>query len=215
MHSNSMFTKGNAELRTRGFTLLEVMLAVVVMAMLVITLYSFVEANLRAIAFTKELNSERQALTSFVGYIQEQLGDLPPRGQGVLLGNAHKYRDLASDEIEWTCSAGSGVLTTAAPDQYRVVLTIQPVEKNSTELEIGLRRRLSDADEAAYKWVPLLKNVVALEIRYHDPRQPNQWLERWRDSNARPSLVRVKIWRTAQDEPFEAVLNVPSSNVQG
>jgi prepilin-type N-terminal cleavage/methylation domain-containing protein len=214
-----MSTKDNAErsgdLRSRGFTLLEVMLAVVVMAMLVITLYSFVEANLRAITFSKEMNAEHQAMTSLVSYIQEQLGDLPPRGQGVLLGTAHKYRDLASDEMEWVCSGGSGVLTTAAPEQYRVVLTIQPVEKNSTALEIGLRRRPIDADEKNYKWVPLLKNVVAMEIRYHDPRQQNQWLEKWRDPNARPSLVRVKIWRTAEDQPFEAVLNVPAANVQG
>lgn len=215
-----MSIKGNAERfpsrrRVRGFTLLEVMLAVVIMAMLVITLYSFVEANLRAITFSKEMNAERQSMASLVNYLQEQLGELPPRGQGVLLGTAHKYRDLASDEIEWVCGGGSGVLTTAAPNQYRVTLTIQPVEKNSTALEIGLRRRLIDADESNYQWVSLLKNVVALEIRYHDPRQQSQWLEKWRDPNARPSLVRVKIWRTMEEPPFEAVLNVPAANVQG
>jgi hypothetical protein len=59
----------------------------------------------------------------------------------------------------------------------------------------------------------LIENFAAMEIRYFDPRI-NSWLERWQDQNVRPSLVRIRLWRRADDEPYEAVLNIPAALTQ-
>ena len=59
----------------------------------------------------------------------------------------------------------------------------------------------------------LIPDVAALEIRYFDARL-NAWIERWNDQNTRPSLIRVRIWRKADDVPTETVLRLPAANVQ-
>lgn len=212
--SRDFYTLQYARSSRRGaFTLLEVMMAVLITALLMGALFRFVQSNLQAIKISTELSTERKALEGLINLVRDQLNDLPARGQAMLLGTTNKYRDLASDEMQWVSKAGAGILTTAAPDEYRVTLAIQPIEKTSKELEIGLRRRRVDAQDESYSWLPLLRNVVAMEIRYFDPRQ-NAWVERWRDPAARPAVVRLRIWRRADTPPVEAVLPVPSSQVR-
>ena len=210
----------------RGFTLLEVMIATMIISMLAMVLFRFVSTTLTAMKYTTELQDERESLQAVVRFIQTQLADLPPRENGVLLGNPLKLHDLSSDELIWRTHAGQGVLTTAAPGEYRVTMTVQPVESTSTELELGLRREpitpeaRADADFFArgsgtnkYNWVPLVRPMAAFEVRYFDPRL-NAWLDRWTDQTSRPPLVRVRLWKNADDPPVEAVLPVPSAQMQ-
>lgn len=210
----------------RGFTLLEVMIATMIIGLLSFSIYRFVSANLTAMKYTTELKDERQSLQAVVRFLSTQLADLPRRENGVLLGNQLKLRNLSGDELIWKTTAGQGVLTAAAPGQYRVTMTVQPVDSTSTELELGLRRepitaeaRL-DADFFAkgsgtskYNWLPLIRPMAAFEVRYFDPRL-NAWLDRWTDQTARPQLVRVRLWRNADDLPLEAILPVPSASMQ-
>ena len=212
----------------RGFTLLEVMIATVIIAMLTFTLFRFVTANLNAMKYTSELQDERAAVQAVVRFLQAQLADLPRGGNGnaALLGNPLKLHDLACDELIWRTHAGPGVLTTAAPGEFRVTMTVQPVESTSRELELGLRREPITAEARTdlgffargsgankYNWVTLIRPFSAFEVRYFDPRL-NAWLDRWTDQNARPTLVRVKLWKNADDAPVEAILPVPSAQMQ-
>ncbi len=205
-----MSTRGNA---SRGFTLLEIMIAVAVIALITVSVYSFVVSNLAAIRTTREATEERIALVTLVNIIETELHDLPPKMTNALAGTPHKFNNLPSDELEWTCKPGQGLMTKAAHGDWKTTLAIQPIKKTSRELEIGLRRRLADAKPSDYQWMPLLQNVSALEIRYFDQRL-NAWLERWTDANSRPTLVRVRIWRNYEDAPYEAVLTVPSAALQ-
>lgn len=205
----------------RGFTLIEVMTATVIVALLMMSLYRFVTTTLRALDATTQLAEDRQAVDSLVRLIQSQLNDLPVSGAGVLLGKANQFQGLASDEMTWLCGAGQGVMTGAAPGEYRVTLTVQPVP-NAKDLELGLRREIATGDaktdidffsrgtgSAKYNWLPLLRPVAALEIRYWDPRT-NSVIKQWNDLNVRPSLVHLKIWRYAEDQPYDVILPVPS-----
>ena len=210
----------------RGFTLLEVMIATLIISMLAFTLFRFVSANLRAMKFATELQDERASVDAVVRFLQTQLADLPRRENSALLGNPLKLHDLASDELIWRTHAGPGVLTTAAPGEFRVTMTVQPVESTSRELELGLRREPITAEARTdlgffergsgankYNWVTLIRPFSAFEVRYFDPRL-NAWLDRWTDQNARPTLVRVKLWKNADDAPVEAILPVPSAQMQ-
>ena len=209
-----------------GFTLLEVMLATMIVALLTSVLFRFVSTNLQAMHDTTEIQDERESVQAVVRFLQTQLADLPRRENSALLGNPLKLHDLASDELIWRTHAGPGVLTTAAPGEYRVTMTVQPVESTSSELELGLRREpitaeaRTDVDFFArgsgankYNWIPLVRPMAEFEVRYFDPRL-NAWLDRWTDQAQRPTLVRVRLRKNADDPFTEAVLPVPSAQMQ-
>ena len=219
----SIRAKNNAR---RGFTLLEVMIATLIVSLLAMTLFRFVSTNLLAMKYTTELQDERESVQAVVRFLQTQLADLPRRENNALLGNFFKVREFSNDEIIWRAHAGQGVLTAAAPGEFRVTMTVQPVDSGSSELELGLRREpitpeaRADVDFFArgsgqnkYNWVSLVRPMVGFEVRYFDPRL-NAWLDRWTDQTTRPALVRVRLWKNADDPPVEAILPVPSAQMQ-
>src|SRR6188472_173021 len=95
--------------RSGAFTLLEVMIATLIIALLSFTLYRFVVANLNALRASTELSEERDSLQAVMRVLQSQLAEIPPRRQGALLGQAHKFKELPSDEMKWMCRAGEGL----------------------------------------------------------------------------------------------------------
>ncbi len=210
----------------RGFTLIEVMIATLILAMLVFALYRFISTTLRALDATTQMSEERQSIEALTRLVQSQLNELPARGSGVLLGKANQFKDLPSDEMTWLCHAGQGVMTGAAPGEYRVTLAVQPAKDDTRELELGLRREIATADAksqidfftrgggvAKYNWLPLIRPIAALEIRYWDART-NSIIKQWNDLNARPSFVHLKIWKRADDPPYDVILPVPAARLQ-
>ena len=196
----------------RAFTLLEVMIGVAIIALITICIYRFVSSTLLAIRVTSAANDDRHSLVALVKAVEAELQDLPPKLNGVIQGTPHKFDNLQADELQWYCKGGNGLFTKAAEGEWYSTLTIQR-NKETRELEIGLRRRPIDAKPADYKWWPLLHRVNALEVKYFD-RRLNAWIERWNPQDARPALVRLRIWREANDPPYEAVIAIPSANLQ-
>ena len=206
-----------------GFTLLEVILATMIVGMLTLTLYRFVSAHLTVIRQSTDISDEREAIQGVVRLVQTQLRSIDPQEQEALLGEPYKFRGVSNDEIAWHSTAGAGLLTNAAAGQYRVTLTVQPVSDRSTETELGLRRQpivTNDATvtglnrgggaAAKYNWLPLIRPMAALEVRYYDPAQ-KLWVDTWKDASRRPSLVRLRLWKYADQPPVEAVVPVPSA----
>lgn len=195
--------------RPRGaFTLLEVVISVAIIGMIAVTLYRFIESNLRAIGYSTQLSSDEAALQGLMASLQAQLNDLPLAEPGVLLGENHQFSEKPSDEMQWLTHAGNGLFTQFAEGEYKVTLALRPVPNTNT-LELGLRRVLATAPPGGdLHWLRLLTAVDALEIRYFDLRL-NAWLEKWTDQQARPALVRIRIWRAGAESPFEAILALP------
>jgi hypothetical protein len=192
-------------------------------AMTVLTLYHFVSVQLTAIRTSSELGSDRETLDTVVHFLRAQLNAVPPGDDGTLLGKAFKFHGLSSDEITWRCPGGDGVLTTAAPGYYLTTLVVQPVSEMSTETELGLRRQTVQGNSTSinqgrggagghYNWLSVVRPMAAMEIRYFDP-VAHSWADNWTDPLHRPALVRVRLWRHADDPPLEAVLDVPASRI--
>jgi len=212
--------------RRFAFTLLEVMIATVIVAMLTFSLHRFIATTLRALTITTTLSEERQEVDALTRVMQAQLNELPANGQGVLLGKANRFNNLSSDEMTWICRAGPGVMTGAAPGEYRVTFTVQPAKDDRAVLELGLRREVATAESKTevefftrgtgttkYNWLPLIRPIAALEIRYWDPRTRSM-INQWNDLNSRPSIVQMKIWKSADAPPYEVVMPVASSRLQ-
>jgi len=196
-------------LRTGGFTLIEVMLAVFITGLIAIGIFRFMDTTLRAIRYSSEHAVQDISMRAMMNVFQDQLNALPPNQAGVLLGEAHKFHDLPSDEMQWLSRAGLGLFTTHALGEYRVTLTLKPTD-NPSLFDLGVRRIISDGSSKDENWFALMKNIKALEIRYFDKRV-NAWLEKWTDQGSRPNLVRMRIWRINDEQPYEKIFCMPLS----
>ena len=197
-----------------GFTLLEIMVGVGVLGMLLISMYQLVGTQLLALQTTRETQVESVAMQGLVRYVQGVLAGLPLRQNDVLRGVHHVYGMVPADELQWISRPGMGLLTSAAADDdYALTLTIQPRTSTSRRQDLGIRRRLVTEPDSSYEWITLLPDTVALEFAYFHPSL-GLWQEKWEDTNTRPTLVRMKVWRREGEEPFEIVLPVPSARIQ-
>jgi len=193
--------------QTRGFTLLEIMLAVAILAMMAVAIFRFVQTNLTALRFSTETAAADAQYDGLRDLLTTQWQGLTPL-RARMVGEPFKLNDRERDEIRWNCSAGPGLLTRYAPGEYSVVLRLQSAADKSDRLDLGiLRKPLDDSEkaEAQETWVPLIKNVGSLEITYFDPNA-NTWLPRWPGGNRMPSLVKVSVGRPDAADPWEAVI---------
>jgi prepilin-type N-terminal cleavage/methylation domain-containing protein len=193
--------------KARGFTLLEIMLAVAILGMMALAIFRFVQSNMIALQFssaTAASDAQYDGLRELLTAEWQRLSPIRAK----MVGEPFKLNDRERDEIGWSSGAGPGLLTRYAPGEFRVVLRLQPDNEKSDQLDLGLLRKPqgdSDDTEGNETWVPLIKNVGSLEVTYFDPNA-NTWLPRWPGGNRLPSLVKVKVGRPDAAEPWEAVI---------
>jgi prepilin-type N-terminal cleavage/methylation domain-containing protein len=189
----------------RGFTLLEITLAVAILATMALAIYRFVQANMVALRVSSELTVADMRYGGLRDLLTAQWQNLPA-GQGALLGDTFKFSGRPRDEIRWTCDGGPGLLTRYAAGDYTVWLRLQPEKKNSERFDLGfLRKPTEDTLVEHESWIPLIENVASLEIQYFDPRL-NNWLDRWSDSARLPRLVKIVVGRNDAAVPWEVVI---------
>ena len=186
-----------------GFTLLEITLAVAILATMSLAIYRFVQSNLTALRASSDANAADACYDGLRDLLTAQWQSLPS-GQGAITGEPFKLNDRQRDQIQWICGSGSGLLTRYAPGQFTVSLRLQPENEKSDQLDLGFLRAPQD-DSGQETWVPLIKNVSSLQIRYFDP-QLNSWIDRWTNALRRPWLVKITVGRTDAREPWEAII---------
>lgn len=192
--------------RSAGFTLLEIIIAVSILAMMAMSIYRFVQSNLVAIRVSSDAIAADARYDGLREVLAEQWQSLAP-GKGALLGDTYKLSDRSRDEVRWLCGPGPGLMTRYAAGEYVVSLRLQS-EKNSDRYDLGiLRRPKSDsaATDVNESWVPLIENVSGLQVRYFDVRL-NVWVERWTDTGTLPRLVKVTVDRGDSTTPWEAII---------
>ena len=193
--------------RRRGFTLLEIIMAVAILATMALAIYRFVQSNMVAI----RLSSEAIAADSRYDGLREVLAaqwQSLPSGKGALTGDAFKLNDRERDEVRWICSAGPGLMTRYAAGDFVVALRLQSEKKDSDRLDLGFLRKPKDDSSFSNvneSWIPLIEDVRSLQIRYFDARL-NVWVERWNDTGTLPRLVKVTVNRSDAAAPWEAII---------
>jgi prepilin-type N-terminal cleavage/methylation domain-containing protein len=192
--------------RDRGFTLLEIIIAVAILATMAMSIYRFVQSNLVAIRVSSDALAADARYDGLREVLTEEWQSLPP-GKGALLGDTFKLEDRSRDEVRWLCGTGPGLMTRYAAGEYVVSLRLQS-EKDSDRYDLGLSRKPrndSAGSDASESWVPLIQDVKSLQVRYFDVRL-NVWIERWTDSGTLPRLVKVTIGRGDLATPWEAII---------
>jgi len=201
-----MFIAPANRYRRRGFTLLEIIIAVAILATMAMSIYRFVQSNLSAIRVSSEAIAADAQYDGLREVLIAQWQSLPP-GKGALLGDTFKLEDRSRDEVRWICSAGPGLMTRYAAGDFVVALRLQS-EKNGKGFDLGLLRKPlaeSDLSDVNQSWVPLINNVTSLQVRYFDARL-NVWVEKWTDSGTLPRLVKLTIGRADAGIPWEAII---------
>ncbi len=203
-----MFTAPpSAPRRAAGFTLLEIVLAVAILALMSLAIYRFVSTNLTAVRLSSEANLIDAQYSGFVSLLTQEWTSLPS-GQGALTGEPLKTDDRTRDEITWIATAGPGLFTRYAVGEYQVSLRLRPSAKSGDKYELGVMRKAFDPSrkqEGKESWVPLLPDVRSIQIRYFDPRL-NVWVEKWTDTIMLPRLVKLTIGRPDNAVPWEAII---------
>lgn len=192
--------------RRRGFTLLEIALAMAILGMMSLVIYRFVSANLTIMRVSAEDDTAEARYSGLISLVTAQLQELP-NGVGALSGEPFKFNDRPRDEMTWICGYGPGLLTRYAPGEFLVSMRLKRVSDKEDRMEIGFNRRPRETAEGSTEgetWIPLLEDVRSLQIRYFDPRL-NAWVERWTDPGMLPRLVRLVIGRSDR-VPVEAVI---------
>jgi len=193
--------------RRRGFTLLEIIMAVAILATMALAIYRFVQSNMVAI----RLSSGAIAADARYDGLREVLANewqSLPSGRGALLGDAFKLNDRERDEVRWICGAGPGLMTRYAAGDFVVALRLQSEKKDSDRLDLGFLRKPKDDSSLTNvneSWIPLIEDVRSLQVRYFDTRL-NVWVERWTDTGTLPRLVKVTVNRSDAAAPWEAII---------
>jgi prepilin-type N-terminal cleavage/methylation domain-containing protein len=201
-----MFTVSVKTRSNRGFTLLEIALAVAILGMMAVAIFRFVSSNIISVQVSTETNEINSQFEGLERLLNDQFQELPP-AQGALLGEPFKFEGRSRDEMTWICSAGPGLFTRYATGQYSVTIRLRPMEKGKA-MDLGVVRESEDDTNPVPDnkiWVPLLSNINSLEIRYFDPRL-NAWVDRWTDRGTLPHLVRVTIERVGARVPWVAIV---------
>jgi len=193
--------------RILAFTLLEITLAVTILAMMSFTIYRFVQTNIVAMRVSASVEAADARYDGLRELLMQQLQNLTP-GTGALLGDALKVNDRDRDEVTWLCSAGAGLLTRYASGDYRVSLQLRAHDSKTHQLDLGLLRKPKNDSAVSNEhetWIRLIDNVGSLQIRYFDSRL-NTWVQRWVDTATLPRLVKVVIGRSDASVPAEIIV---------
>ncbi len=217
-----------------GFTLIEMTLAVAILAIISVTVYRFTEVAIRATDSSMRVSEEQTACDGLRRLLGAQLAALPMNQTGTLIGVETNRKGGRHDALQIVCPAGNAVLTPDAKGLYQVTLDLRETPRGSNHWALGMERNPwtddddDDDDDEGPKlnaalqnkppeklpsdWVKLLDDVNALEIAYFDHRL-NGWVDKWMDATNLPNLVRLRVTVAGNTVPYEFVERVPSGGI--
>jgi prepilin-type N-terminal cleavage/methylation domain-containing protein len=190
-----------------GFTLLEVVLSMGIVALLAASVYAIVSSTLGASRAAVEMQFGTRRLDAFRTTVRDTLLNLPAQGSVALEIGMGQTGDpesrLLLDRVQGvfgmpSLAGGTAVLAAKARSDGTRTITLYriPARANAQDRENIMRSR----------GVPLLPGVIKPRWTFY---QNGAWHEEYPPGSPRPLLVRLEGELKGQPDPFDAVFYVP------
>lgn len=203
--------------RKRGFTLVEMVLALTIFALLAGAVFSSVQAVTSASVVLGEEQVRARRLDAFLGWCRRGFRNLPARAEVVLRTRETGSAGLAVDLLIRRAPGAFalGEFDALGPD---MVLSALPDGRGGATLSVARfpgSWRIEEISEnlRPEDWVPLLRDVRLLRWTFWDPGQ-EEFVEQWPEGRPRPELIRLQMTLQTGEE-YDAVFRPPRLEYRG
>jgi len=181
----------------RGFTLIEVLTALLILSLIALMSYRGLGAVLDAREHVREETVKWRSVAAFFARFERDVGLASPRsvrsGAGVAPAWSGAVVGQADDRLEFSRFASAEGVDTARRIGYRL--------NDKQEIELWVWPGLDAAPETVPARYPVLAGVKVFELKYLNPARA--WVDTWPVSLADPPIpraVRVRIVLASDEE---------------
>jgi general secretion pathway protein J len=187
----------------KGFTLLELILAMGILAILVSALFVMINTSMRAARALEVDQLREQEVTGFIDLCQQSFRTLP--SEAIIQGEVREDRGNfvkaiilqdASTAFNWGDPSVGGGQT-----------ILMPKRQNDGSFSVTVNTESGDNNKNS-RSLNLIKNVQDLKWRFFDPRA-GSWSEEWRDPAFRPSLIEMTLSLPEAEKPTKFTFWIP------
>lgn len=207
---------------SRGFTLLEVLVASAILGIVLAALYGVFSQTLLSRSMAEERAEQARTARIALLRINEDLQSaLPPTNREIhFLGKTRPTQKFPEDTLSFVTLTRAAVTTrTPEGDLSEIAYAVEPDPSDITQKRLVRRVRftLSPPNETADEAAPLLFHVHGLRFRFFDGRQ---WQEEWRPEHAQsqlPQAVETTVYvADSQGKilPFSTVMTLPLAAIK-
>lgn len=220
----------------RAFSLLEVVIALTILAMITTTLFAIIKGSVKGASDIERLQRENDQINRFLELVRQTFQGLPGSAQLTLtaLGQtAGSGQELTIAGVP-TCF-GFGLSPTSYEDtiiglrpdlvkpttdedglpRYTLSISRQDIIPQTDENGMSLQQSADSvlaADEEGRYWMPLLPGVVLLQWKFFK-ESTDEWLEEWEDSTW-PDMIEMQLQMEGRTVPLRMVWATPETKLR-
>ncbi len=184
----------NPHLSGAGFTLLEVMLAVVLTMLVVGAVMGLVSVGVAGSAWIEQEEDRGRSVDAVLDYLESGLMETVGRQELEIWSVNGAQAEGWQDQLGWIAPDGDAAFSTDHTQAFEVIVGVR---EEPTGPVLGLASREQSDLNGQFQWIPLLEGVDAFNLEFFDPRL-NSYVEQWPKGNPQPALVRMTV-RFQQD----------------